>query len=157
MKSLMQLIIVTSALLFSQYIQAGTLTIPASSGNYFSTTTCANVSSKEGTIRQSPVGGDFFCTVLFDIPLESGKTINSITFYYYDNTDSQYITGYVTKTSLSTDSYSVISNFSDTTTSSSVQFKTLNINTILSSSYTYSVFVELSYATELRGIKVSYQ
>ena len=130
--------------------EAGTLTINASAGQ-ITKGDCLPFSTGAWT-------GKVNCTLMFNIPVESGKTITNVTFYYFDNATTQSINGRVGRISLSTLSDEIIgSTFTDSSTSNSVQFTTLNVNTVTSSSYSYYAQVVLNSDTSFRGIKINYQ
>lgn len=105
----------------------------------------------------STVAGSSSCLLTFPIPIESGKTLSSITIYFYDSMGSQSISASLQRTTLSATSLATtLVSGSDTTTSSSAQFLTLSYGSATSSSYVYSLRVTLNSGTSLRGIKIYY-
>lgn len=109
--------------------------------------------TNEGGIYGSSGG----CTFVMPLQIETGKTLSSVTVYYYDNSGSQSISAYLRSVSLSsTGSYTNIASFSDTTTSASIQSNTLSYGSALSSSYLYWLYISLNSDTEITAVKVYY-
>lgn len=101
--------------------------------------------------------GSESCRLIYPINIESGKTLSSITLYYYDAVSPQHMSAILKRLSLSTTAgVSSLVSTSDISTSSSVQFTTMTYDSTISSSYAYTIFIELSSGTILRGIKLYY-
>jgi hypothetical protein len=109
--------------------------------------------TNEGGIYGSSGG----CSFVMPLQIETGKTLSSVTVYYYDNSGSQSISAYLRYVSLSsTGSYSNIASFSDTSTSASIQSNSLAYGSALSSSYLYWLYISLNSDTEITAVKVYY-
>lgn len=113
---------------------------------------CAN--NRDGGVYGTTTGD--LCVIYCAIPVDTSKTLGSVTVYYYDKTSTQYILAVLYKLALSTDTNTAIDSFDDSTTSSSIQYDTLSASTAMSSSYAYYVKVHVTYGTKLIGIKVYY-
>lgn len=133
--------------------QASYITLPGMAGTAYDSSDCLP-NPLDGSITNS---GSDHCYVIFPIQIATGSTLSSITLYYYDNSGSQYMYAYLYRSPLSSDSIATnLVSGSDTSTSASVQSKTLSYGSATSSSYTYFVYVILDEETELRGIKIYY-
>lgn len=123
------------------------------------------MSASSGTITRGScnkfsdgaVTGHMNCTIVFNIPLEAGRTIQSVTYYYYDNASPQYFFGKVGQISSSTFADEVMGvTVSDNTTHDGVQFYVVNINKPILATYAYYVYVVVSNDTALRTVRINY-
>ena len=102
------------------------------------------------------VTGTSTCSLYFPIRIETGKTLSTITAYYYDNSGSQSMTVYFYKETQSSDANTLLDYTTDISTSASIQSSSISYGSSLSSSYAYFLMVVLGNGTELRGIKLYY-
>lgn len=153
MKKRMIVMMALVTMSLSPVANAAYLTFPGISGEPLPGSTGCSFGLGGGSVAS--VGG--ICYVSFPVPVESGKTLSSVTLYFYDNSGSQSLTASLLRKTLSaTSDFTSLASGSDTTTSSSAQFLTLSYGSATSSSYVYWVLVTLSSGTELRGIKIYY-
>lgn len=137
---------------FIEKAQASYLGIAGATGTIMPGTLFDNCLISTGAIYSD----GSYCYVYFNIPIESGKKLSTITVYYEDTSGSQSIGTYLYSTTLSTGANSTLASFSDTTTSASIQYSTLSYGSAISSSNTYNLMVSLNHGTKLIGMKVYY-
>ena len=120
---------------------------------------------EDGDYTSCVAEGDFItqsgsdaCSFHIAIEIPAGKTLSSVTMYYYDNSGSQQIYASLYKMSLTSTSTSAteIDTIYDTSTSSSVQYSSFTVGATTSSSYTYFILAMLTKGTRFQGAKVYY-
>lgn len=105
------------------------------------------------------------CRLFFPILIPDGSTLNSITVYYYDDTDDLAVFSSLIKQSLSSSSSSselssCVSTFSyicDTVdTSPDVEYFEMTYGKTISNTYSYYLDVEFGYGTQVRAVSIDY-
>ncbi len=138
----------------SQVVHATYLLLPGNSAQFLNG--ASNCTASNGSLQA--FNSNSICSFSFHVPLDAGKTLKSVTFYYFDNSGSQNISAIISKRTLSTGTTTTIASFLDQTTSASVQFTTMSANNeVLSSSSAYFTDGLVWSGTRLEGIKIDYQ
>ncbi len=154
----MQLFLIAIGLLVSTLFPAKTeaayTTIMGETGIKYSNSYSNCVVDFYGGIGNNGTGQ---CSLFVPITIESGKTLASVTLYYFDNTGSQYIQAYLSRRNLSIQTTGTsLSSMSDTTTSSSIQYYDLSGGGAVSSIDNYYLIVHLRDGTVFRGARIYY-
>jgi hypothetical protein len=139
--------------LVSSALAATTLNIPVSAFVHDADRYSCNRDSGD---RLQVDGGDCYATAPLLLP--SGTVVSGVKVYYYDNSSGCSLKWYFMKHTTSASGGS-IDNGSSTSSSTSVRSDTLTGGT-LSSSYFYSIKVEMTYTSSnscyINGVQVTY-
>ncbi len=109
------------------------------------------------TSIEAPVG-NATCLIRFPIPLEPGRTITTIYFYYYDSAihPPQYIRARVIRYNLSALANQMVFQQVDTVQKPGVPYIQATINKLIGNDEVYYADVQLDANTQIRGLKVYY-